>query len=224
MAITSEMRAVSGFNEFVLSGYGDVLLEQSLDESASESLVIEADTEIVPKITSEVRHGRLYLAYDIPWHDFVYWINRLFIPNRSVIFHLTMKNIEGCSISGSGSLEAGSIRTEKCQIKVSGSGKVHITDIEAQALKTSISGSANVALGGIVDRHTIHISGSGQILAEELTTQKTSLSISGAGVAGLNVQQELSVHISGSGDVKYRGQPRISQHINGAGSVKKLEG
>jgi len=61
MAIKTETRPVNSFNRVSVQNYGDVVLEQG----DLEGLVIEADEEILPRIKSNVRDGRLILGFDL---------------------------------------------------------------------------------------------------------------------------------------------------------------
>lgn len=221
MAAKSETREVRNFTEVEIQGYGDLILEQDRD-ARTESLVVEADETILPRIKSEVRGNRLVLGFQVDWWDWGYWIDWLFNPNKKVLYHLTMKQINGAGISGSGKVTAKHIETEDCQFRISGSGKVLIDELKANALRTTISGSGDVSLAGAAKQHELSISGSGSLHARELETQCSQVRISGSGSAVVNVRETLDVHISGSGSIKYAGKPKVTQHISGAGRVAQV--
>jgi hypothetical protein len=222
MATITQKREVKDFTQVALHGQGDILLEQTADPTTSESLVIEADEAILPRLSSQVRNGRLILSWDLAWWEwFTWWIDWLTIPNKKVHYHITMKQIEGVTISGSGSVTASHIQSEQSRWKVSGSAKMHLDNLQSTTLHTIISGSGMVELSGSAQHHDIHISGSGKIAASEMQTQETTITISGSGQARVNAAQTLEVRISGSGDVRYVGQPKVSQHISGSGRVRQ---
>ncbi len=222
MATKSESRSVRDFTEVEMQGYGDLFVEQNKNAEI-EGLTIEADENILPRIKSEVRGNRLVLGYAVDWWDWLYWIDWLFNPNKKVVFHLTMKRVNGAAISGSGKLTSNHIETDSCRLKISGSGKVQIGEIQAQSLETNISGSGDVELAGQAPQHAIHISGSGRIKALDLRTQCTSAHISGSGSAQVDARESLDVHISGSGSIRYTGQPKISEHISGSGRIVQIK-
>src|ERR671921_452422 len=56
--VTSEARDVSGFDEVELQGVGNLSLEQT----GSESLTVEAEEDVLPKIRTEVENKRLIIS------------------------------------------------------------------------------------------------------------------------------------------------------------------
>jgi hypothetical protein len=222
MATISEKRDVRDFNEVALQGYGELLIEQNPD--APESLVIEADQEIMSRLSSEVRGGRLILGFDMAWYDWLGWgLEWLFTPNKAIRYHLSMKQINSVAVSGSADLSSARIQSGMLRLAVSGAGKIRIGEIQAEALSTAISGSGDVEVGaGAVARHELHVSGSGAVRMPNVQTQETRISISGSGSAQIDASKVLDVHISGAGDVRYKGTPTLTQRISGAGSIRTL--
>lgn len=211
MSRKTETRNVSGFNEVSLRGYGDI----SIQQGEHEGLVIEAEEEVLPTIKSEVQGQRLVLSFK-SWLD--YNVPKL----KPIHYQITMKEVKGISISGSGTLNAASIQTDKCSLNLSGSGQMGINHLEAQDLEISISGSGKMELEGKVQRQDIHISGSGNLISTGLDSQESNIRISGSGQVALKVQQVLKVGISGIGQVEYIGNPRVSQRISGAGRIQAI--
>lgn len=220
MATISEKREVSGFSEVALQGYGDLIIEQNPD--APESLVIEADQEIMSRLSSEVRGGRLILGFDMAWYDWIGWgLEWLFTPNKAIRYHLSMKQISNVAVSGAANLTSARMQSDSLRLTVSGAGKMRIGEVQAQSLSTTISGAGDIEAGaGTVGRLELHISGSGTVRMADVPTQETRINISGSGSAQVDAAKVLDVHISGAGDVKYKGAPTLTQHISGAGSIR----
>ena len=63
MAIVKESRQVQDFEEVAMEGHGDLVIVQG----DAETLEIEADEEILPKLKTEVRGRRLVLGYRNWW-------------------------------------------------------------------------------------------------------------------------------------------------------------
>lgn len=214
MAIAKETRSVQDFDEVVVEGHGELVLTQG----DGATLEIEADAELLPKIKSEVKDGRLVLGMQ-------HWWDHLLPPWGPVTYRLTMKTIRGVSISGSGTVTAGDIQTDRCRLALSGSGKATLARLAAESAEFHISGSGRIEVAaGEVGRQAITISGSGHLDASGLACAAADLHISGSGNVALQASQTLDVHISGSGDVRYRGQPAVSQHVSGSGRIKRVEG
>jgi hypothetical protein len=222
MATITEKRDVRDFSEVALQGYGDLTIEQNPD--APESLSIEADQEIMSRLTSEVRNGRLILGFDMAWYDWLGWgLEWLFTPNKAIHYRLSMKQVNGVAVSGSADLTAGRIQSGGLRLVVSGAGKIRIGEIQAPSLSTTISGSGDIEIAaGAVAQHDLHVSGSGTVRMANVQTQETRINISGAGNAQVDASKALDVHISGSGDVRYKGQPTLTQHVSGAASIRQL--
>ena len=184
----TETRPVSGFSNVELAGAGELIIEQT----GTESLTIEADDNLLPLLTSEVSGDTLHLGVRP---------NTTLRPRQSIIYRLTVRQLAGLGISGSGTVTASKIQTSRLRTDISGSGPISIT-------------------GSAVDQE-LEISGSGEYRAEELVSKTLRAQISGSGNAVVSVTESLDVEISGSGSLTYEGDPRISQQISGSGKLIK---
>lgn len=207
--MVSEAREVSGFDAVALSGGGDLTIIQG----ENEGLTIQAEDNLLPALTSEVRGGTLYLRT----RDGVN-----VMPNKGIQYTLHVKNLRAVDISGSESVSADQLATAGLIVNLSGSGRGNLSQVDAQSLNVRISGSGRFDLSGQVDSLDITISGSGKFDAGDLQTRQTQFTISGSGSATLWVEENLSSHISGSGRISYDGSPTISQSVSGSGSMTSL--
>ncbi len=218
MATIKETRSVQGFSVIELRGSGEIFLQQNSDPGASESLEIEADELLLPRLTSQVIGDRLILSWETPGWDFLGWIEWMTMP-KTARFSITMNQIKGVSINGSGTLNSGPIQTDQLRLSISGSGKMVVEKVESELVSTNVSGSGEYILAGKTRKFENRISGSGKVRAGDLETEETLVSISGSGYAAVSASQVLNVNISGSGEVNYKGNPKISQNISGSGKV-----
>jgi hypothetical protein len=219
MATISETRDVTGFSEVQVSGWGEAIIEQG----DTESLVIEADEELMPKLSSEVRAGRLVLGFRMEWWEWItFWWSWLFMQEKEVVYRVTLREFTSADVSGAGTIRAGALRAADCRFGISGSGKIEVDALQCDAVELRISGSGNVTMAGAAASQDVRISGSGNVKNVDLATERTHITISGSGSATISAAEALDVEISGSGSVRYRGQPRVTQHISGAGSVKGM--
>jgi hypothetical protein len=218
----SETRELQDVRRVVLAGWGDLAVE--LDPHGPERVTIEADEAMLPRLTSRVKGGRLRLGLDLAWWEWLtWWIEWLFVADRSVRYELSVRQLEGLSIAGAGSLAAGRVEAERLALRISGSGRMRVGEVHVPSLATAIGGSGDVELAaGTVDRHEVRISGSGSLRAGGVQTQTTTVSISGSGSAEVDARQKLDVQIAGSGAVAYRGQPELAQQVTGSGRVRHL--
>jgi hypothetical protein len=187
--ITSESRQVSGFSKVELSGSGELTIEQT----GTESLTISAEENLLPKLTSEVSGDTLVLRSTS---------NAKIIPTQPIKYSLTVKDLSGLAVSGSGS--------------------VTMSKLATAALSTNISGSGAVTASGTADQQDLKISGSGRYQAEQLTSKTVKVDMSGSGVASVHASDALDLHMSGSGTLTYTGDPKqVTQQISGSGKVIK---
>ena len=122
-------------------------------------------------------------------------------PTRPVRYHVTVKDLNGVGISGSGSIRA--------------------VGIDADGFTAEISGSGSADLSGRADDVALSISGSGSYDASKLRCRNVKVAISGSGDATVNATERVRADISGSGSVYYSGTPSVEQHVSGSGTVAR---
>jgi Putative auto-transporter adhesin, head GIN domain len=186
--LTTESRPVSGFTKVELSGTGELAIEKT----GTESLSISAEDNILPLLTSEVGGDTLTLGTKP---------NTSIVPTKPITYSLTVKDLTGLAVSGSGSVRVSNLTTTSLSIKISGSGAI--------------------AADGNVNDQDLEISGSGHYLADGLTSKAVKARISGSGTASVAAADVLDVEISGSGSLTYSGNPQVTQEISGSGKLIK---
>ena len=186
--VMSEARDVSGFNEVELKGVGNLSLEQT----GSESLTVEAEEDVLPKIRTEVENKRLIISPER---------NTSINTTKPINYKLTVKNLNTLEVSGSGNVEAEDINTDELAVTIGGAGDVEIR--------------------GSADSQEVEISGSGEYKAGDLESKEATIDVRGSGLATVNVSDELEAEVSGSGSVEYIGDPTVQQEVSGAGEVRK---
>ncbi|NQU87227.1 MAG: DUF2807 domain-containing protein [Mariniphaga sp.] len=210
-----EKRDVSSFSEISLRVPGKLYLQQG----NSQSVEIEAKSSTLEKIITEVKGGELIIKFE---NERFFWRN--FKPGEIEI-HITVREIEGLAISGSGNIIANDeIETNSLNLAISGSGDIQISDLKADRIKASISGSGDIEIedGGVADELTISISGSGNINTSGFEAENVRVKVSGSGNSRVFATDNLDVRVAGSGDVQYSGNPDVDSSIAGSGSVKKI--
>jgi len=207
--IETEERDVSGFHKVYLEGIGNLIITQG-DE---ESLVIEADDNIIPLIKTDVFRHRLTIGFKRGYN---------FIPISKIKYHLTVIDLDEISLSGAGDVDCDDFNTDRLEFDISGVGDIDF-NINAERVESTSSGAGDITLSGKVDSQEIDISGVGKYDAEELESRECSISLSGAGSVTVNTNEELEISISGVGNVYYVGSPHVEQDISGLGRVKSID-
>ena len=186
--LATESRAVSGFSKIDLSGGGELTIQKT----GTESLSISAEDNLLPRLTSEVSNDTLILGTKP---------NTTILPQQPITYTVTVKDLTG--------------------VAVSGSGNIRVPDLTTTALSISISGSGTITVNGTVEDQDLEISGSGGYEAAQLTSKTVKADISGSGTANVLATNVLDVEISGSGTLTYSGNPQIEQEISGSGKLIK---
>lgn len=177
-------------------------------------VILEGRSDFLEKVETEVSEGRLVIKM-ASW--------RFSIRNERITAYVTMPEIEGLSVSGSGRAEIqDDVITTSLSLNVSGSGKIYTADVEVRELNSRISGSGDIIIDGDgkADNADISISGSGNFTGETIELGDLSASISGSGDCFCNVSESLDARISGSGNITYTGSPRINARVSGSGHVR----
>ena len=179
------------------------------------SLTIEGDRDDIEEIITTVSGDRLTIRQDN-------WGFGFRNMNEKVTIYLTMPEVEGIGVSGSGRLSvADPIEADDLDLSVSGSGRISTSAVSADDLHCGISGSGDIILGkGSIDEATISISGSGGFSGEEADIDRLDVSISGSGSARCGEVDELEARVSGSGNVTYSGSPKVNARVSGSGHVR----
>lgn len=185
---TSESRDVSGFEEVELRGVGNL----SIQQGDSESLTVEAEEDILPKIRTKVKNNRLIIG---PKR------NTTINTTESIDYELTVKDLTALEVSGSGDVEAEGVSTGELAVTMNGAGDVEIS--------------------GEADSQDVEISGSGDYQAQDLESREANIDVGGTGSAVVNVSDELDAEVGGAGSVEYIRDPTVTQDVSGTGEVKE---
>lgn len=203
--VVTETREVGGFEQIDLAGQGRV----EVVFGGSEGLVIEAEDNLMPLLTSEVDGGTLVLG-----------TTENIAPTEDIVYAVTVVSLEAVEVSGSGEILAPDVNADAMAATVSGSGDIFMTDMEVGDLTASIGGSGYIEVTGVAATLDVTISGSGDLNAEALSADRATISISGSGNTVVNVSDELSADISGSGSIEYLGNPTVESDVSGSGNIE----
>ena len=210
-AQNGETRQVKDFTRVSFGVPGDLIIKFGPEYK----LVIDGPRKAVEETITEVNGDRLVIKRD-NW--------RMHFDDERVTISVTMPQLHGLGVSGSGKAEvAEAIRdADNLNLSVSGSGKITTGDLKADHLDCSISGSGDIKLSGSgsVDNGEISISGSGSYSGDSVEIDHLKVSVSGSGDCYCKAGDSLEAHVSGSGNVSYYGNPKIDARVSGSGHVR----
>src|SRR5688572_24579099 len=87
--VVVEQREVSGFSAVSMSGFGELIIQQT----GKESLSITADDNLLPLLTSKVQGNQLVLGADA-----------ILNPTQPVVYRLEVGQLNSIGLSGSGTV------------------------------------------------------------------------------------------------------------------------
>ena len=206
-------RRVSGFNQVDFSTLGELTITQG----DGESLTIEAESNVVRRISTTVRDGTLSIEMrsSFPWVGGV-------VPTKPIRYDLTVRELTALDLSGLGSIYAGAVTTDRLLLNLSGGGKVKIRSLTADSLEVDLSGLGECELSGKVRRQELVLSGGGEYDAADLASERAEVKMSGLGSAVVWATETLDIELSGGGRVEYYGEPSVTQDVSGIGKIRSL--
>lgn len=209
--VKSESRKVADFDAIRVDYPAEIIVRQG----RSESLKIEAEDNLLPQLSTDVRNGTLVLENsEQNWRDRVN-------PSEPVIITITVVNLNEVQFPTAGKMQIEGLETDSLTVSVSGAGDMTLTELSAGDLSFNLSGAGNINVDGKSENLRLSISGLGNFNGGDLQTQDAHVQISGAGSATVWADDTLDANISGAGSIEYYGDPNVNEHISGVGSVSK---
>lgn len=192
LAQKKQIREVDTFTEISYRVSGKLYLRQGTPQKVE----LEGDADVLERIETEVKGGRLTIG-DESRNSWFSWGD----SGDRINVYITVENIEGLYVSGSGDLIAETkIVSNDLDLKLSGSGSLKAEVDIAGNLKSSVSGSGLLKVKGNCDSMEAHVSGSGDVILANAISGNADFSISGSGkIVAVGKSQSVKARISGSG-------------------------
>lgn len=203
-------------------------------KGSTHSITIEAESNILPYITTDIRGGALEVSTVRGSHCLRYRTKPVITVTAPFISELVNAgsgdilagDLEGENVklvvSGSGDILAGAVSADDASAVISGSGNIITDGISVSSFRATLSGSGDLTVKGetLSSRHVV--SGSGTVFAGDLQTKTAVVTMSGSGSVYTNVADRLDAVISGSGNIYLHGNPQLSVTRTGSGRIIHL--
>ena len=203
---------VGNFQQIEVAGPYDVAVRTGANPGVSAT----GSQKLLDKTVVVVQGDKLVIHTE-QHHGF-----RLFsIGTRgSAKFTVTMPQISGATIAGSGDIHVDHAQGARFDGTVAGSGGLRVDRVDVAALKLAIGGSGSArADAGKAQAADYSIAGSGDIDAAGVDTQQAKVSIAGSGGVKARATGTADVNIMGSGAVDVTGGAKCTVSQAGSGSV-----
>lgn len=213
LSAENEERDVPAFSKIALKIDAKVHVEQG----KKQSVEIVAKPSVLEDLITDVNSRTLTIRFPASY---------LFknINAGKIEIFITVPEIDGLSVSGSGDILAEDINSRIIDLAVSGSGDIVIDDLAAERVSAAISGSGDIMIngGGVANELSVTISGSGNVNAKGFEADKVKVWISGSGDCQVSTNGSINARIAGSGNVVYKGNPAIDATVAGSGKVREM--
>lgn len=206
----SEDRPVSGFSKVQLDGFGSL----NITMGDTESLTVEADSNLISHIITEVRGDTLIIRME----ENLRLVNMI----TEVTYTLSAVSLESVRLSGLGDINVGPLETDTMTVTQDGAGMISLDQLTADRLDANLSGLGSLTVRGKVTEQKVDLSGAGAYQAGDLESETASVTLSGLGNATVWVTGSLDAELSGAGSLEYYGNPQVSQNDTGLGNIKSL--
>lgn len=199
------------------------------------SLVVEADSNLLPLIRTDVRGDTLNIHTDRSYRSrnpvhVIYTVPRLTDVRQNGSGRITVEGLAGTPLSvrrngsgsvsvsgqvasldanseGSGTLDAGRLQSASAKLALTGSGRMEVGRVAGDYAIVNLNGTGRLRVGGAVRSLTARANGSGHLDLGGLSSDQADLSSSGSGGITANVRQSLIAQNDGSGGIRVAGNP-----------------
>ena len=199
------------------------------------SLVVEADSNLLPFIRTELRGDRLVIEKERSFRTnnpvrVTYTVPRLTNVRHNGSGHLSVQELNGGSLvveaqgsgsvlltgrvasldvvqNGSGSIDATTLQSSGGNLTLTGSGRIVAGRMQGERLTANLNGSGQLRVTGAVRHLAARSNGSGHLDLADLVSEQADLSSTGSGGMTANVRQSLVAQNSGSGGIRVYGNP-----------------
>lgn len=207
--VVSESRPISGVNGLKLIGIGQVDLVQS----GSEALVVEAEDNLLPFLSTEVVGGILVIAQD-PTVSLQ--------PTRRIVFHVDVQYLGRAELVGTGDITCRALSTDRLDLVAVGVGNIDFSNLSIDSLDVSMTGVGQTRLSGTTRTQHVVITGVGAYEAKQLDSASARVELVSVGSATVRVRDRLDAIVAGPGCLYYVGDPVVEASVTGPGCIKQI--
>lgn len=213
--IVTKTVAVSAFDGLSLTGSIDVTYIQE-EGSENPRVVITGPDNIVELVVVEQTGKTLKVHFKKN--------TNIRLNKKPFKVEVYSSEIRKLSLSGSGDLTFGEIKTADFSLALSGSGDVNGKSIRSTGdVGISLAGSGDVGISSVgCFELSISIAGSGDIVVEGINSESVSVSVAGSGDITLSGEtQKANYSLAGSGDIDARRlkAQEVSKKKAGSGDI-----
>jgi hypothetical protein len=210
-------------------------LEVNVRAGAAPSLEVDADSNLLPLIRTEVSGGvlRMWVEGNVRSNNSLRvtaTLPALTQVRSSGSGRLTISELNGAPLdfsksgsgaanlsgrvsrldvrhTGSGHVNASALQTGDANVTLNGSGRMSLGQVHGSALTVNLHGSGSLQASGVVTSLNAHVQGSGGANLTALSSDQADLTTNGSGDITATVKRSLLAQSNGSGRITVYGNP-----------------
>lgn len=193
-----QTRQITGFHGVSVTSGIDLYLTQK----NAEEVTVEAESEDINKIITEVEGGilKIYIK-EKSWFN-MNWNSK---PRKVYVSFKTLDKIDASA--GSDVVSENRFKLDELKIDASSGSDVKL-DLEANQVNVGSSSGSDVSLKGSANNLHVDASSGSDIDASELQAKDCNASVSSGSDIKVNVTENLDANASSGGDISYSGNPK----------------
>lgn len=189
--ITTNKREMQKFKTVQINGDFNV----NIVAQKKQDLAIIGDDNVVPRISTEVKEGTLYVRL-LP--------GKLLKPSKTPEIVISVAELN--------------------KIKASGGSKIRVMNLKSDQVNVKTSGNTQLDIAGVANTVRVKSSGSAQTNAQFLEAKNVKVKTTDTAKTYISASNVLDVNVSDSGRVQYTGNPKkIIKDIKDSGKVSSIE-
>jgi hypothetical protein len=218
--VVSQIRMVRDFDRVVLKAQHEN--ELILTQGDREALTVYAPADILPRIESDVRQGRLVIGTGGGWLEKLGDALTTSLTRPRIRYELTVRKLASLEVYAMASVYAATLKTGPLALRFNGLGEIRIDSLDTALLEVDLPGAGRIELAGYAAEQKVTVTGPGQYDAAKLESHRARVTLRGIGAITVWAVRELEVTMRGPGRVSYYGTPRIKKSLAPMASLSYL--
>jgi hypothetical protein len=197
--------AAAPFDRVTIDVPGELIITQG----EAESVRIEAEPSVRPRLRADVVNGALVIGARSSLQS-----------DRPIRFHVTLRRLAQLHANGSAQVSIGALRTPALSLQLRGSTTALVRELHAARLDAALDGASVLQVQrGAVQRQAIALDDAATYDAPSLHSEEAQVTVHGSAHARLHAARRLDAQASGSSRIAYAGAPRITHRLADAAEL-----
>ena len=185
-----------------------------INSDTVQSVIVDADSNIIPYIITRVRSNRLLIDSD----------KKCFRTKKSIDIYVTIPEVEEIIHNGSGIIECNEMETQEAVVELNGSGEIFVDLIYSDDARIMHDGSGiiNINYLDTYNEAFVSLDGSGKVDIERVKTYTLTIEHDGSGEVNMYKidANYISAILDGSGSIELEGDAGQSDlKLTGSGNI-----